>query len=180
MSSRLNRWPAVLSRFSMADLKAEASAIGETTIWRWLGRSIRPWRHRSWICLPRKPGLDEGPASRRASCDEKTSIRRGGGKPVCRFQRRAGRCGSSTNTNAVLCGAYLATSIRAHIFGGRAFTTASSRSSVWSRRSLNRTAPLPECSGSWTTVPRPFPLPFIRQSMPVGVEIYFSVISGRF
>ena len=87
-----------LSRFSMADLKAEAirrglvASIGETTIWRWLSEdAIRPWRHRSWI-FPRDPqfaekagrildlyeGIWEGRPLGDADCvlstDEKTSI----------------------------------------------------------------------------------------------------------
>ncbi len=55
------RTSAALSRFSLAELRAEVvaaglvGAIGATTIWRWLDDdAIRPWRHRSWI-FPRDP-----------------------------------------------------------------------------------------------------------------------------
>ena len=105
------------SRFSMADLKAEAirrglvASIGETTIWRWLSEdAIRPWRHRSWI-FPRDPQFAEK-AGRILDLYEGSGIhadcvpwvdgrkdpaaRRGNTNTLVCRQRRAGRCGSST------------------------------------------------------------------------------------
>jgi hypothetical protein len=50
-----------LSRFSVADVREEASACGlveqvsVSTVWRWLDEdALKPWRHRSWI-FPRDP-----------------------------------------------------------------------------------------------------------------------------
>ena len=130
-----------LSRFSMADLKAEAirrglvASIGETTIWRWLSEdAIRPWRHRSWI-FPRDPqfaekagrildleGIWEGRPLGDADCvlstDEKTSIqtRRRKHPSLPPASRRSMRVEHEYGGGAV---AYLAAwdVRRAHIFG---------------------------------------------------------------